>query len=256
MKKLALAVFAITLNAAGLGIAQAQSGLVYVAVEPCRVADTRQSSLGVVRANTSRDFRIAGTAGDLAVQGGTVDCLNPRGGEPPAAVAAYVLAVPSESSVSKGVLAAYPSDQPPPPVGAGSTVNFARDQVIGNTTISTVCSSGSCPSGGELAILVRGTDEDVVIDVQGYFYPQKAAPGYVLVRAPFAVANRNTVLAQAVCPSGKKVLGGGGSVVDSTWFMGGSYPVPDGTAWRASFSSSGATFSAAGEVWAICATVN
>jgi len=256
MKKLVLIVLATTLNTAVINTVQAQDDLVYVAIEPCRIADTRQSSLGVLRANTFRDFRITGTSAELAVQGGTVDCLNPRAGEQPAAVAAYILAVPAESSVSKGVLTAYPSDQAPPAVGAGSTVNFALNQVIGNTTITTVCSGGDCPSGGELAILVRGTDEDVVIDVQGYFYPQKAAPGYVLVRAPFAVANRNSVLAEAVCPAGKKVLGGGGNAVDPKWFMGGSYPVPSGTAWRASFRSSGSSFSTAGEVWAICATVD
>jgi len=256
MKKLALVMLATTLNTAFINTVQAQDDLVYVAVEPCRIADTRKASLGVVRANTFRNFRIAGSSGDLAVQGGTVDCLNPRGGESPVAVAAYVLAVPAESSVSKGALTAYPSDQAPPVVGAGSTVNFAKDQVIGNTTIATVCSSGDCPSGGELAILARGTDENVVIDVQGYFYPQKAAPGYVLVRAPFAVANRDSVLAQAPCPAGKRAIGGGGNVVDPGWVMRGTYPVPDGTAWRASFSSSGSTFSTAGEVWAICAIVD
>ena len=256
MKKLTLVMLAATLNTAGLSAAQAQDELIYVAVEPCRIGDTRKSSLGVIRANTFRDFRIAGTSEDLAAQGGTVDCLNPREGERPVAIAAYVIAVPAESSVSKGVLTAYPSDQAPPAAGAGSTVNFARDQVIGNTTITTVCSGGECPPGGEFAVLARNTDEHVVIDVQGYFYPQKAAPGYVRVQAPFAVANRDSVTAEAVCPAGKKVLGGGGNVVDPTWFMGGSYPVPDGTAWRASFGSSGATFSVAGNVWAICATVD
>ena len=256
MKKLTPFLFATVLGAASFGPVHAQEDLVYVAVEPCRVADTRKSSVGVVRAGTNRNFRVAGSAANLAVQGGKVDCPNPKNGESPVAVAAYILAVPAESSKSKGVLSAYPSDQSPPASGSGSTVNFEKDQVIGNTTIATICSGGDCPSGGELAVLARVTDEHVVIDVQGYFYPQKAAPGYVIVQAPFAVANRDSVLAQANCPNGKRVLSGGGNLVDSTWFMEGSYPVSNGSAWRVSFKSTGATFSAAGAVWAICATVD
>jgi len=155
--------------------ARGQEELVYVAVEPCRVADTRQSSEGVIAANTVRNFRVAGTSSQLAAQGGESDCENPKSDEDPVAVAAYVIAVPNDSSTGKGVLSVYPSDESPPPVGSGSTVNFASDQTIGNTTIATLCTSG-CPAGGELAVLARNTDEDVVIDVQGYFYPVVPTP--------------------------------------------------------------------------------
>jgi len=156
-------------------IARAQEELVYVAVEPCRVADTRSSSEGFITANTNRNFKVAGSAGALADQGGQVDCLNPRS-QKPVAVAAYILAVPSNGgSNSKGVLSAYPSDLPPPPVGSGSTVNFGAGQTIGNTTIVTVCASNGCPAAGELSILARNSDQDVVVDVQGYFYPAAKA---------------------------------------------------------------------------------
>ncbi len=152
----------------GFSEVRAQSDLLYVAVEPCRVADTRQGP-GFITANTVRTFKVLGSAGDLVAQGGQVDCPNPRS-KPPVAVAAYVLAVPTESSSGQGVLSAYPSNLDPPPVGSGSTVNF-RDAPIGNTTIVSVCSDGVCPEGGELAIISRNSDEHVVIDVQGYFYP-------------------------------------------------------------------------------------
>jgi len=159
--------------------ANAQQDLVYVAVEPCRVADTRESTEGFVMANTVREFKVAGAAVELAAQGGQVNCLNPKAGAgvEPVAVAAYILAVPTESSSGGGVLSAYPADQDPPPVGSGSTVNF-RAAPIGNTSIVTVCSSG-CPSNGELAVISRNSDEHVVIDVQGYFYP--APPSGVAV---------------------------------------------------------------------------
>ena len=44
-----------------------QSDLIYVAVDPCRIADTRQSSLGVIRADTLRNFRVAGSSSELGV---------------------------------------------------------------------------------------------------------------------------------------------------------------------------------------------
>jgi hypothetical protein len=146
--------------------------LVYVAVEPCRIVDTRGAG-GVIAANNSRNFRVSGTVGELAVQGGESDCLDPKAGTglQPLAVSAYIVAVPAPGSTN-GVLTAYPSNLPPPPAGFGATVNFAASQVIGNTTNITLCNpAGSCPADGEFAILARNTPQHVVIDVQGYFYP-------------------------------------------------------------------------------------
>lgn len=157
---------------------KAQDDLVYVAVEPCRIVDTREAG-GAIPADTSRNFRVSGTIEELAVQGGKSDCLDPKAGTglKPLAISAYVIAVPATSSTSGGVLTAYPTNTLPPPVGAGSTVNFAAEQIIGNTTNITLCEGEvqgfPCPASGEFAILARSTDEHVVIDVQGYFYPQQ-----------------------------------------------------------------------------------
>lgn len=159
-----------------IGHTQAEVDLIYVAVDPCRIVDTRQASEGVIGADTFRNFLVAGTAEELAVQGGIVDCQNPKEDEPPVAISAYILAVPAVSSSGQGVLTAYPSDLPPPPTGSGSTVNFGEGQIIGNTTNVTVCADRDCPDSGELAILARKTDEHVVVDVQGYFYPAPEAP--------------------------------------------------------------------------------
>ena len=146
-------------------------GLVYVAVDPCRIVDTRNTG-GAIPADTSRNFLVSGTSGQLAVQGGSTDCLNPRAGSKPLAISAYVLAVPPVSGSIAGVLTAFPAGDPDPAVGAGSTVNFAAGQVIGNTTTITLCDpTGSCPTNGEFAILSRLTNQEVVVDVQGYYYP-------------------------------------------------------------------------------------
>ena len=171
----------IILGTTVLASVQAQEELVYVAVQPCRIVDTREAG-GAITANTFRNFLVSGTVGELAVQGGTSDCLDPKAGsgQEPLAISAYVIAVPAAGS-GGGVLTAYPSDQLPPPVGTGSTVNFAAGQVIGNTTNITLCDpAGSCPADGEFAILARSTDQHVVIDVQGYYYPLSGGDGQVV----------------------------------------------------------------------------
>jgi hypothetical protein len=160
----------IILGPASLISVKAQD-LTYTAVDPCRIVDTREAG-GVITANNFRNFLVSGTVGELAVQGGKTDCLDPKAGtgQKPSAISAYVITVPATSAGS--ILTAYPSDQLPPPVGAGSTVNSATGQVIGNTTNITLCDpAGSCPTDGEFAILARNTDQHVIVDVQGYFYP-------------------------------------------------------------------------------------
>ena len=247
-------------GAATSGSAFSQEELIYVAVEPCRIVNTRTSSMGVIRANTSRNFRVFGSAGDLANQGGVADCQNPKAEADikPLAVSAYIVAVPADSSTRDGILTAYPSDQSPPPAGTGATLNFAKDQIIGNTTIATLCNANDndCPGSGSLAILARDTDEHVVIDVQGYFFPPTPIPGYQIVQKGFATVESTSVIGQVFCPAGKQVLGGGGTVADSTWFLDSSLPRPDGSGWEVRYSSSNQTFSAAGTTWAVCANAN
>jgi len=149
----------------------AQENLVYVPVDPCRIVDTRVAG-GAIPANTSRNFLVSGA---VTGQGGTAaGCEAPRQETKPLAISAYVLAVPATGSAA-GVLTAYPSDQVAPAIGEGSTVNFAAGEVVGNTTNISLCEPSSCPSDGEFAILARNTNQHVVVDVQGYFYPSTAA---------------------------------------------------------------------------------
>jgi len=169
-KPLHLLSIATVLTLTSISSQAATDNLVYVAVDPCRVVDTRNAG-GAITANTSRDFLASGTSAQLASQGGTTDCPAPRAGVKPLAISAYVLAVPPDGTSTAGVLTAFPAGDPDPAVGAGSTVNFAAQQVIGNTTTITLCDpTGSCPAGREFAILARSTDQQVVVDVQGYYY--------------------------------------------------------------------------------------
>lgn len=147
-----------------------QESLIYVPVNPCRIVDTRVAG-GAIPANTSRKFLVSGM---VTGQGGTAaGCQAPRQETKPLAISAYVVAVPATGS-SAGVLTAYPSDQVAPAVGEGSTVNFAAGEIVGNTSNITLCEPSDCPSDGEFAILARSTNQHVVVDAQGYFYPSTA----------------------------------------------------------------------------------
>ncbi len=238
----------------------AQDELVYLPVDPCRIVNTTKGLSQPVPKNGHTNFRVSGTAGELADQGGNQSggCPVPAGreGESPLAIAAYVIAVPAPGSDSSGILTAYPSDQPSPPPGTGSTVNFEEGQTIGNTTIITLCEPGDCPADGEFAILARNTQEHVIVDVQGYFYPPTSLPGYQILQAPFAAANRTSVVAELRCPSGKRALSGGGSLGNSDWVLDGSYPRTDGQGWRVSYKSPGNSFSVAGQMWVVCVNSN
>ena len=150
--------------------AQAQENLIYVPVNPCRIVDTRPENggEGPITDGTFRNFLVSGS---VASQGGAPGgCAAPRPDSEPLAISAYVLAV-TASGTTRGVLVAFPSDQPAPGEGQGSTVNFTEGQPIGNTTNIALCEPDSCPTTGEFRILSRFATLNVVVDVQGYYYP-------------------------------------------------------------------------------------
>jgi hypothetical protein len=161
LKKSLLSISAATLLALTSIPAKAQDdGLTYVATDPCRIVDTRGGA-GAIAANNTRNFASYGQ--NLSGQGGG-NCPRPRAFSEPVAISAYVIAVPPNASSGSGVLTAYPAGSPVPPVGEGSTVNFAAQQIIGNTTTITL------GDASQFAVLARNTDQHVVVDVQGYFY--------------------------------------------------------------------------------------
>jgi len=170
----------IILGATSLAPAQAQD-LVYVAVEPCRLADTRKGG-GVMFNGVPRNFEVSGA--NLSAQGGDpFGCVHPKDGTgtEPLAASVYIVSVPTASSRG-GWFTAFPSDQIPPASNSVATLNYAKGQVAGNTTIATLCQPGSCPINGQLGLVSFNSQQHVVIDVQGYFYPQAgAAKGYVIV---------------------------------------------------------------------------
>ena len=175
MKKSVLfTLFVIILGTTVLAPVHAQDDLIYVAVEPCRLTDTRPSEggTGPLPVDSSRNFLVYGA--DLSSQGGNATgCAHPREGSglEPAAISAYVVAVPTASS-GPGHVTAYASDGAVPG-NALATVNYEAGQVNGNTTNVPLCIPGAtaCPTDGQMAVIAFSSEQHVVIDVQGYFYP-------------------------------------------------------------------------------------
>jgi len=141
-----------TMTIAGVTFTVNQSGadpvLRFVAVTPCRIADTRNADgpFGgpAIAANGSRDFAIPASACGI-----------------PATAAAHSLNLTVVPLGPLGYLSVWPSGQPQPAV---STLNSADGRVKANAAI--------VPSGVNGAVTVFGSNStNVIIDINGYFVP-------------------------------------------------------------------------------------
>ena len=135
-------------------------GLVYTAVTPCRIVDTRNSG-GIINATAQRNFHVFGTGSTISSQGGTsVGCPSPLG-EPLAAHVNMTAVDPT----GKGNLQAFPVGAGP---GAGLIINY---NVIG-TNLANAGTVKSITGGGpDITVTSRVYSVHAVIDVLGYYYP-------------------------------------------------------------------------------------
>jgi hypothetical protein len=125
----------------------------YTPVDPCRIADTRKTSTGIIDANTQRDFRVFGPVGD---QGGDPDGCPSTLSEPPEAAHLNMIAV---TPTGKGNLQAYPKGAGP---GAGLSVNY-------NTIDTNLANAGTVGTSPEISVVSNFSSAHAVIDVLGYY---------------------------------------------------------------------------------------
>ncbi|MCU1496076.1 MAG: hypothetical protein JWM47_29 [Acidimicrobiales bacterium] len=137
-------------------------GAVYVPVSPCRVVDTRGAG-GAFTAGERRNFQVAGTGSQFALQGGTSGGCGIPGGA--AGVEASVTAV---SPGSNGFFRAWPNGIAEP---NATFLNFTKGQGITNTGAITLAPAGQL----DLAVKTSGAAH-YVIDIQGYFVAPDAVP--------------------------------------------------------------------------------
>jgi hypothetical protein len=134
--------------------------LMYKAVTPCRIVDTRNGP-GIVDPVDERNFYVYGSGGSISAQGGTsAGCPSPLG-EPLAAHINLVAVDPT----GKGNLQAFPLGAGP---GAGLIVNYnAIDTNLANAGTVKSVSGG----GPDITVTSRVSSVHAVIDVLGYYYP-------------------------------------------------------------------------------------
>lgn len=127
----------------------------YVAVAPCRIADTRAHAGTPVAPGQERTFWVAGSARSFADQGGqSGGCAIP---ETATAVQASITAV---TPARNGYLRAWPAGGNQP---NATVLNFTRAESTTNTT-----ALGLVPGEG-LTLASRGGGAHYVIDVQGFY---------------------------------------------------------------------------------------
>ena len=136
-----------------LGYFYPDEGFYYTPVDPCRIADTRKTSAGIIDAGTERDLRVFGSVSD---QGG-----NPTGcpstlGVPPQAAHLNMIAV---NPTGKGNLQAFPEDAVN---GAGLSVNY-------NAIDTNLANAGTVKTSPYISVASNFSSAHTVIDVLGYY---------------------------------------------------------------------------------------
>ena len=126
----------------------------FVSLVPCRIVDTRIAG-GMVAADTTRDYKVYGTASEIQAQGGTDDCGVSWMSK------AVVLNITSTQGIGTGHFQIFPYNSSIPDA---ATLNIPWGLTIGNATISKICQP-VCLND----ITVYSTiDSHVIIDVVGY----------------------------------------------------------------------------------------
>src|ERR1019366_8971706 len=168
------------LTVSPLGFAQVP--LQFVAVTPCRVADTRlpPGPFGgpALQGQTSRDFAIPESACSI-----------------PSTAAAYSLNVAVVPHGGLGYLTVWPAGQPRPVI---ATLNSVDGRIKANAAI--------IPAGTNEAISVYATQTtDVILDIDGYFVPATSTTLAFFPLTPCRVADTRWTIG----PLGGPYLAGG-----------------------------------------------
>jgi hypothetical protein len=138
----------------------AKSEAVFVAITPCRVADTRIAG-GALGNNSSRGFYVRGTAG-FNTQGGKVGGC----GVPSSATAVTTNVTIPAVSGGGGYMIGWPYGTTTPHT---NFVTYPANQTVTVNPTLALSTGGADPS---LAIKNVGHTAHVLIDVTGYFAPQ------------------------------------------------------------------------------------
>lgn len=195
-------------------LASPGTSLVYNAVSPCRIVDTRETHTRFA-AKSSQSFETSRPGGDFISQGGAAtDCGIPAD---PAAIAVNVAVVQASGG---GFITMWPFGETMP---LAATVNNVPGSDINNLAVAKL-TVGDVSDFSVYSFAAA----DIVIDVVGY-YSAGAAAGLDCVTANGTQSQVNagsTYSTTATCPAGYTVTGGGARVPGGSAHlsMSESYP--------------------------------
>ncbi len=170
-----------------LGVGDANADIVFTPVTPCRLIDTRLA-VGAFAANEVRNYDLIGPASYASLGGNAAGCGIPATSIPAGngtvgnTVRALVLnftAVPTAGG-GNGSLRAWPGNQGMAPLAAVLTYAPAMYALANGVPVATcdaaVASGNPCPSG-DLQIRADTFGTHLVVDVAGYYAPQRRVLG-------------------------------------------------------------------------------
>ena len=147
-------------------LSQAQTQLVYTALNPCRIVDTRQSAAGALVPGVVRTFNVVGSTADFPAQGGTAGgCGIPGFAGPAPQTNGVVFNFVAVNPAGAGNLRAWASDQTVP---NASMLNYTSGLDIANGIIVPVRQD---VEGNDLSVRADVSGAHLAVDLVGYFKP-------------------------------------------------------------------------------------
>jgi hypothetical protein len=146
------------------------SNLLYYAIQPCRILDTRLAG-GMLGPGTMRTVNVVGLTNYSAQGGFAGDCHIPgwsTSGTSVPQVQAFVVNIVAVGAMGAGDLRAWPSDQARP---TASVLNFAAQQAAGGLNVANgvILPVRQDMQGNDITLQADTAATHVVADVVGYF---------------------------------------------------------------------------------------
>lgn len=177
-------------------LGDATQDLVYTPIDPCRIVDTRLSSVGYIGAGQSVNFvALASNAGNFTFQGGSSGNCGALSYANPAAVALNVTVV---TPTGAGYATVYPYNTTRP---LASSLNYASGAIVNNTVVTRIPS----PYQAYDFAIYTYQPAQYVVDIVGYFAAPLATDLECVdtaIASNTIAANSNTFFNNPACPSG------------------------------------------------------
>lgn len=174
LQKTFLTIITLWVFLAGSYSAQAEEGLLYWPVTPCRIVDTRKAvNPGRIIPGQPKQYHVYGSganAGRITNQGGKPGgCASPQ--ENPLAVHLNLI---SAKQSGNGNLVAYPAGEAIP---NATLINYRQGVNISNAAIVKTCQS--CSPESMIAVASGNAATHAIIDVMGYYFPGSNVAGTI-----------------------------------------------------------------------------